>query len=82
MAGTLCRSRLEGEGVCIVDLMVESGLWTSRAEAKREIQMGGANLNDTRVLDLAQKVTPKDVILDGFVFVRKGKWKQFMFKVV
>jgi len=59
-------------GVPVVDLLVETGLATSKSAARRLIQQGGASLNGTRLLDLAALVTSAD-LHDGGLLLRAGR---------
>jgi len=56
----------------VVDLLVETGLATSKSAARRLIQQGGASLNGTRLLDLAALVTSAD-LHDGGLLLRAGR---------
>lgn len=63
------------DGVAVVDLLVSSGLASSKADARRAIQGGGIYLNNERVADgmtagLAQAIEGR------FLILRKGK-RQF-----
>jgi tyrosyl-tRNA synthetase len=59
-------------GVPVVDLLVETGLATSKSAARRLIQQGGASLNGTRLTDLEALVTGAD-LHDGALLLRAGK---------
>ncbi|MFH0940197.1 MAG: tyrosine--tRNA ligase [Planctomycetota bacterium] len=73
-SSALSKSRLEGEGCSIVDLLAEAGkLWPSKGEAKKAIQNGGANLNNVRITDLKQKVGAADLLHGKYLILRKGK---------
>jgi tyrosyl-tRNA synthetase len=80
-SGEFPKTRLDGEGTPFLDLMVESKLWSSRGEAKRAVQGGGANLNNVRVSDLGRKVTTSDLLHGKYLVLRKGKKDYFLFRV-
>jgi tyrosyl-tRNA synthetase len=65
------RARLAA-GVPVVDLLVETGLASSKSAARRLIQQGGASLNETRVPNLEAVVTSAD-LQDGALLLRAGK---------
>lgn len=67
-------------GVNPVDLVVETGLASSRGEAKRLIQQGGLYINDRRVDSLEQKVTEQTLTPNG-ILLRSGKKKYHRIKV-
>ena len=58
-----------------------SKLWPSRAEAKRAITAGSANLNNVRVTDMARKVTTNDLLHGKYLVLRKGKKDYHLLKV-
>ncbi|WP_420454542.1 tyrosine--tRNA ligase [Rubrivirga sp.] len=66
-------SRFEGDGVGVVDLLVEAGLVSSRGEAKRAVTGGGVRVGDARVQDLGQTLTRADAVDGAVVVLRKGK---------
>jgi tyrosyl-tRNA synthetase len=68
------------EGVWIIRLLIEAGLSSSKSEARRLIQQGGAYLNDQPISDENREITNKDLV-DGGIVLRAGKkrYKQFIF---
>jgi len=67
------RQSLEGEGMPIVDLLADSGVASSKGDARRSIQGGGMYLNNVRIQDTEGRVTPSDAIDGRFLVIRKGK---------
>lgn len=66
-------AEFEGEGVTVVDLLVDAGLAASKGEARRLVRGGGVRVGDARVEGDDPRVTAGDAI-DGRVLVlRKGK---------
>ncbi|MDW7759757.1 MAG: tyrosine--tRNA ligase [Acidobacteriota bacterium] len=61
-------------GVGVVDLIVESGLTSSRGEAKRLIQQGGITAGETRVDALDRVFTDAEIGPEG-ILLRAGKKK-------
>jgi len=59
-------------GVPVVELLVETGLATSKSAARRLIQQGGASLNGSRLAHLEAVVTSAD-LHDGALLLRAGK---------
>jgi tyrosyl-tRNA synthetase len=57
----------------VVDLLVDSGLATSRNEARRAIGEGGAYLNNVRVEDPEAVLTEADLLGGSWVVLRRGK---------
>jgi tyrosyl-tRNA synthetase len=60
------------EGISIIDLFHEVGLATSRGEARRLIQQGGAYINGERVAGIDVVATKKDLDGEG-IMLRSGK---------
>ena len=69
------------DGAPLVDLLVSSGLASSKADARRKIQGGGIYLNNQRVADAAQTATA-DAAIDGrFLVLRQGKRQYHLVRV-
>ena len=64
---------LAGEGKPIVDLLDESGIATSKGDARRSIEGGGIYVNNRRVESVDYRVTTADAIDGRFLVLRKGK---------
>ncbi len=56
----------------ILDILVETKVLPSKAEARRLIQQGGLSINDEKVTDVARIVTEED-FKDGAMIVKRGK---------
>ena len=61
----------EGDGILLIDVLVETKLCASRGEAKKLIQQGGVALDEVKINDLGYKFT-RDSLKDG-VKIKKGK---------
>jgi len=70
------RDDLGGEGKSLVDLMAESGVASSKGDARRSIEGGGVYVNNVRVEDTSRALTMSDTIDGRFLLLRKGK-KQY-----
>jgi tyrosyl-tRNA synthetase len=64
---------LAGEGVPLVDLLADSGLASSKGDARRAIEGGGVYVNGVRAADVSRPVRMEDAIDGRFVLLRKGK---------
>jgi tyrosyl-tRNA synthetase len=69
----LPRQRLDGDGLSVVDLLAESGIASSKGEARRLIAGGGVYLNGERIGSVEQKVESGDAIEGRVLLLRKGK---------
>jgi len=70
---TMPKSVLEGEGLGILDALVETGLAKSKGEARRSVQQGGIYLNNRRVSDPECRLTGSDLASDSVIVLRSGK---------
>ena len=67
------RDRLSGDGVGLIDALVEVGLAKSKGEARRKIQEGGAYVNNLRAGDVSQTLTAADLASETVIVLRLGK---------
>lgn len=68
-------------GKNVVDLIVETGLFKSKGEARRMIESGGVYVNNERIADAASTVNP-NLLIDGELLVlRKGKKEYLVVRV-
>ena len=74
--------RVSGEGVGVVDLVVEAGLAQSRGEAKRAVAGGGVRVGDRKVADPGETVTPADAVDGRVIVLRKGKKRVALVRLV
>ena len=69
---TKSRSLLN-EGISLIDLLVETGLFQSKGAARKEIPAGGVYLNNERITDIAFVVKKENLIAEQAIVLRKGK---------
>ena len=81
-AGELPPAVLEGQGKPVLDLFVETGLATSRGEARRLITSGGAYVNNLRVEDVSQAVSSAHLVAGRFIILRAGKKQYHLIRVL
>ena len=67
------RNLLDGDGYWIVEALQSAGLAASGGEARRAIKDGGVYLNNIRVTDEKQRLTPTDLASETVMIFRKGK---------
>lgn len=72
-SSTVGRSVLEGEGVGLLDLLSDSGLCSSKGDARRSVDGGGIYLNSVRAEDSSSRIGPASFIDGRFLVLRKGK---------
>lgn len=66
-------SRLDGEGMGILDALVEAGLTRSKGEARRLVQQGGAYVNNRRWTDPEGRITHSTLSGQRLLVLRTGK---------
>ena len=66
------RARL-ADGIRLIDLACDAGLFPTKAEAKRRIDAGGVYVNNVRVADRDRVVGPADLASESILVLRKGK---------
>jgi tyrosyl-tRNA synthetase len=67
------RARLEGQGIPLAELVVESALSPSKGQARKDIEGGGINLNNLRESNVQRLVTSQDLLFGKYLLLRKGK---------
>jgi tyrosyl-tRNA synthetase len=71
----LPRDRLSGEGLGILDAFCEAGLATSKGEARRTVEQGGAYVNNRRREGHDTRLTAADLASETVLVLRSGRKK-------
>jgi tyrosyl-tRNA synthetase len=74
------RSLLE-EGVDIVSLLANTGIFPSKGEARKTMQGGGVSINRKKVESIELKVTAAFLLHDRYILIQKGKKNYFLITV-
>lgn len=72
-AKALAREKLAGAGVPLVELLVDSGLCSSKGQARKDVEGGGIYVNNVREAGWQRLVTSADLVLGKYLLLRKGK---------
>jgi tyrosyl-tRNA synthetase len=75
-------TELGGDGLPLADLLANSGLATSKGDARRAIQGGGVYLNNQRIEEPGQMVTAGHTLEGQFLVLRKGRKAYHLIKVI
>ena len=67
------RTKLDGAGIPLVELLVHAGLSQSKGQARKDTEGGGVNINNIREANAARMVTTNDLLFGKHVLLRKGK---------
>ena len=73
VAAAVPHTAVDGELPSMTDLLVASGLASSRSDARRTVNDGGAYLNNERVGDPEQRPTSADLLHGRWLVLRRGK---------
>jgi tyrosyl-tRNA synthetase len=61
------------DGLLLIDALERSGLATSRGDARRTIQGGGAYVNNVQQRDVDRALVADDLLHDRYIVLRKGR---------
>ncbi|HEY1467353.1 MAG TPA: tyrosine--tRNA ligase [Acidimicrobiales bacterium] len=67
------RAQLEGDGLLLVDLLVETGMVPSKGRARTTVDQGGAYVNNRRQTDIQATIKSSDLLAGGYVVLRRGR---------
>jgi tyrosyl-tRNA synthetase len=67
------KSKLDGAGIPLVELLMHAGLCPSKGQARKDIEGGGVNINNVREASATRTVTSTDLLFGKHVLLRKGK---------
>ena len=68
----ILNSEFDNEKIIIVDLVVKSGVASSKGQARTLIEQGGISLNDEKIIDV-KKFIPFSEFKDKSIILKKGK---------
>jgi tyrosyl-tRNA synthetase len=67
------KSKLDGTGLPLVELLVHAGLCSSKGQARKDIEGGGVNVNNIREASATRAVTTNELLFGKHILLRKGK---------
>lgn len=67
------REQIEGAGAGLLDVLVASGLATSKGQARKDVEGGGINVNNEREQNIARLLVTNDLLFGKHILLRKGK---------
>lgn len=70
------------EGIDIVNLLSETGIFKSKGDAKKMIQNGGVSVNRVKINDLQQIINSSNLLHHKYILVQVGKKNYFLLKAV
>lgn len=69
-------------GYLLADLLVQSGLCTSKGQARKDIEGGGIYINNQRESEAQKRITPAHFLFARYLLLRKGKRNYAVITVV
>jgi len=69
-------------GLDLIDTLCRTGLCKSRGEAKKLLRSGGVYVNNSRVTDMACKLTAESLASESMIVLRSGKKNYHLLKFV
>jgi len=81
---TVPRSRFEGEGALVVDLLAEVGACPSKSDARRQLGAGGIAVNGVPLgtASAETRVRPTDLIDGRLLVLRRGKRNNYVIRLL
>jgi tyrosyl-tRNA synthetase len=67
------RSKLDGAGAPLLELLVQAGLCPSKGQARKDVEGGGIYLNNVREANFLRAVAANDLLFGKHLLLRKGK---------
>lgn len=65
--------QLNGDGLPLVEALVQAGLCPSKGQARKDLEGGGIYVNNRREAAATRSLTPADLLFSRHVLLRKGK---------
>jgi tyrosyl-tRNA synthetase len=75
------RTAFVATGWPITDFLADHRVANSKSEATRLIRGGGIYVNDRRVTDEKERLSPDQALQGGYFVVRKGKKDNFLIRI-
>ena len=70
------------DGTDVLSFLVETGIFTSKGEARKMIQNGGVSINRNKVADASLKLQQEQLLHGQYLLVQKGKKQYYLIKAV
>ncbi len=66
-------TKLGGMGLPLIELLVQSGLCSSKGQARKDVEGSGIYVNNNRESSATRSITLKDLLFGKHILLRKGK---------
>ena len=71
----ITKSKLDGEGISLVDLAVEAQFFKSKNDLRKLITSGGVSVNKAKVTSPTQRLKLENLIKNKFIIIQQGRKK-------
>ena len=78
----LDKAQLDGSGKPLVELLVHSGLSTSKGQARKDVEGGGVYVNNVRETNFQRSVAANELLFGKHLLLRKGKRNYVVLSVI
>lgn len=70
------------EGIDAISLLAETGIFSSKGEARKMVQNGGVSINREKITDLQEGINEAKLLHQRFLLIQKGKKQYFLVEAV
>jgi tyrosyl-tRNA synthetase len=68
------------QGIDIVSLLADTGIFPSKSEARKMVQGGGVSVNRQKIADINYTIDKSALIADNYIIIQKGKKNYYLIK--
>ena len=68
------------QGIDIVSLLADTGIFPSKSEARKMVQGGGVSVNRQKIADINHLIDKAALIADNYIIIQKGKKNYYLIK--
>ncbi len=68
------------QGIDIVSLLADTGIFPSKSEARKMLQGGGVSVNRQKVSDINHIIDKAAIIAENYIIIQKGKKNYYLIK--
>ena len=68
------------QGIDIVSLLADTGIFPSKSEARKMVQGGGVSVNRQKIADINHIIDKAALIAENYILVQKGKKNYYLIK--
>ena len=69
-------------GIDIISFLAETGIFTSKGEARKMVQGGGISINSRKIDTVLFEINPSLLLHDKYILVQKGRKNHYLVRVI